>query len=81
VTSPKKESWNNQNLNRFQSELKNFLSEVQNPTPSPAPTTLARVVNNPVIITGATTNKGKALESAAEHSSTKPSLKRNRKFF
>jgi hypothetical protein len=54
---------------------------MQNQTPSPAPTTLARAVNNLVTTTGARTNKGKAPKSAAEHSSTEPSLKRNCKFF
>jgi hypothetical protein len=55
-----RESWNNENLNRFQSELKNFLSEMQNSTPSPAPTTLAGAVNNPVTTTGNYNQQGQS---------------------
>jgi hypothetical protein len=55
-----RESWNNENLNRFQSELKIFPPEMQNSTPSPAPTTLAGVVNNPVTTIGSYDQQGQS---------------------
>ncbi|KAJ1687657.1 hypothetical protein LUZ63_019047 [Rhynchospora breviuscula] len=56
---------------------------MQNPSPSPSPATATATgaPTNPSTTTGATTNKGKAPASAAQHSSAEPSLKRKRGFF